>query len=853
MADNVKKSIEIVIDSKKAKKGADEVVKSTDKVKKGMIATDKSTAKLNKSFNSLGSGAGRLTSTLIKLVGVYVGFRTLKTAITLFAQFEETMATIAGVTSATISDLERLEATARKLGASTRYSAKQAAEGLLFLSRAGFTVEEAIQALPATLNLATAGIIDLGYAADIASNVLSQFRLKANETERVVDTLVNTANSANTNVEQLAEAMKMAGPVAGALGLSVEETAAAIGVLGDSGIQASMAGTNMRGMLAALLGPTSKVESIIKKLGLSMKDVSPATNDLVTIMKKLKDAHMSASDAVEIFGRRNAAAALTITASIDKFYELIDANNEAGGTAAKNAALIEKTLSGSFKNLKSVIEELILKLTGDSGFGMSLKSVIDSVVSFLRGIDSTMINTVAFWSKAWESMKSVTEAVWVAFEVSFNNAVYGFRAGVMLMLDVLSMLLKEVGESWAWWTGDETSKFATWAVDINSTRQALELLNIKMKQNDELNYDVNLDQIAIDGRKKILEIEINRLAKQSELRNGLGVYNTGLKEAIDNTKKLSQEEYKAQSFAIAGSSFEYAYKKGTSTDTIAKYYDQDSISIAALIIKEQERNKLLGLSEKQVALLKTEEKALNQVREEANRLVLDENILGEDKVTFVKDYIASKQTQIEELKNEIEKRYDLIKVMTEQKKQMQRVQQMYNAFSNVIASAFANIVSGAKSAKESTADLIKAVGQLAIQYAIVKPLANALSGGFGSLFGGVDTNPTSAASSMDMLNAEKSMKLIASAKGNMFNNGSLIPFANGGIVNSPTTFPMSGNKTGLMGENGAEAIVPLQRDSQGRLGMGGGVNVTFNVSTPDADSFKKSQKQLVSKAKRSFM
>lgn len=329
------------------------------------------------------------------------------------------MATVGAVSRATGSEFRQLEETARELGATTRFSATEAAEGLLFLSRAGFEAIESIAALPSTLDLAAAGGLGLGEAADYASNILSQFRLQAEQTERVVDALVVTSNSANTDVRQLAEAMKFAGPVAGALGHEVEETAAAIGVLGDAGIQGSMAGTNLRGILTHLLDPTEKARDAIEALGLSIYDLDPAANSATDIFERLSEAELTAADATAIFQTRNAAAALQLTANVEKVRELTEANREAAGTAREQARVMEDTLSGSFKNLASATEAFVLE-------GRGMADVLRDAVDVTTGV----VRTLAGMGDSVEENRVLVQAL----ASTVKAAVAGFLAWKALQL-----------------------------------------------------------------------------------------------------------------------------------------------------------------------------------------------------------------------------------------------------------------------------------------------------------------------------------------------------------------------------------------------------------------------------------
>jgi TP901 family phage tail tape measure protein/lambda family phage tail tape measure protein len=302
--------------------------------------------------------------------------------------------------------MQRLNAIARELGATTRFTAAQAGEGMLFLSRAGFEVNEVAQMIPQTLNLATAATIELGAASDMVANTMHQFGLAAGETERAVDALLIVANSANTDVLQMGEAMKYAGTFAGTLGVTVEETAAMVGIMANMGIKGSMAGTQLRGVLAALISPTDKAKRALKDLGLSSEDVNPALVDMETIMRRLKEGQKNLADETEfaskmldIFRRRPVAGALALAKMSDEIGISVDRIKELSGETESAAKAMEDTLFGSIKALRSALEELYLSM-GDGGFSGTLRGLVDLLTSTFRILGGMESKVTKFYTAA---------------------------------------------------------------------------------------------------------------------------------------------------------------------------------------------------------------------------------------------------------------------------------------------------------------------------------------------------------------------------------------------------------------------------------------------------------------------
>lgn len=402
--------LDIFVNSRGAVTGADRARDALGRYTRGATAAGAATGVVDKRMAALSTTSQFLARSLGGLIGAFAAIAAARAAVRTIAQFEETMATVQAVTRATTEDFQRLTDTARELGATTRFSAREAGEGLLFLSRAGFTTEESIAAVGATLNLAQAGMLELGEAADFASNIVSQFGLAADETVRVVDALVIVSNRSNTNVRQLAEAMKFAGPVAGALGISIEETAAAIGALGDSGIQASLAGTNLRGVLVGLLKPTTDGAAALERMGITLDEVDPSKKGLIEIFQRFKDVNLTAADAVDLFGRRNSAAALVLANAADKMVELRDATAEFGGEAQRVADAMNDTLIGAFLSLRSVVEEVFLQI-GEAGFGGGLRTLVETMTGLFRvftGMNASLGEAQERFEKLAEIVKTTS-------------------------------------------------------------------------------------------------------------------------------------------------------------------------------------------------------------------------------------------------------------------------------------------------------------------------------------------------------------------------------------------------------------------------------------------------------------
>jgi TP901 family phage tail tape measure protein len=337
---------------------------------------EKSTQGLSRSFVAL---AARMAAA----AAAAVSFRQ---AVQIIGDFDRSMGQLAAVTRATTRDLEAMRKTARDLGSTTEFTARQAADGMRFLGMAGFSAAESMAAIPAVLDLATAASMDLARAADISSNIMSAFGVEAGNAAQVADLLAAASSSANTDVSQLGEAMKFAGPVAQALGVSMGDTAAAIGVLSDAGIQGSMAGTSLRTIMSSLVNPSNQAAAALAGMGISLDEVNPRTVSLVEIMERLERGGLSAADAMTIFGQRGGPAILALTSQTDSLRRLTDSLTDVEGRAGEMAGIIRGDLRGAFDSMTSAAQGLIITL-GEAGLTRVIMGSINALTAFIRFVD----------------------------------------------------------------------------------------------------------------------------------------------------------------------------------------------------------------------------------------------------------------------------------------------------------------------------------------------------------------------------------------------------------------------------------------------------------------------------------
>jgi TP901 family phage tail tape measure protein len=343
---------------------------------------DTFSAKGRKSLGTLQRGFKGVGKSLMSFKGLIAG-AAFGAGIKSVSEFGAKMSEVAAVSRATGSQLDAMREQAKELGATTKFSASEAAGGMAFLARAGFDANQTMAALPATLDLAAAGGLGLAEAADIASNIMQGFGANANEAGRFADVLAETAANSNTNIQQLGEAMKLAAPVANSLGVGVEEASAAVGVLSNAGLQASMAGTGLRRVLTSLANPSAELKQL-------MGGLSVESDGLTKVMQHLKEQNLTTGQAMELFGDRGGTAFLVMEEGIDTMVDLNGKLDASSGAAKQMADTMNDNLAGSFKQMMSAAENLAIEL-GDAGLTAILRGVIDAITFLIRKLSELVI------------------------------------------------------------------------------------------------------------------------------------------------------------------------------------------------------------------------------------------------------------------------------------------------------------------------------------------------------------------------------------------------------------------------------------------------------------------------------
>ena len=283
--------------------------------------------------------------------------------------FESQLAKAGAIAGATGDALKELEDEARRLGATTRYSATEVAEAMEYMGMAGWTNQEILAGLEEVLDLATVSGMDLGAASDFVTDGLTALGMEAGDAAKMVDILAAASTSSNTSVEQMQRAFTNCAPVAGTLGINLRDLTLALGLMADKGVKGAKAGTALKNLMANLSAPTEKQLSYIKKFNLEGAQQKIVNGDLVGGIKEMQAAlskltpQQKNAIITTIAGKEalSGISALLNTTEED-LADLEKALDNCDGAASEMADNFDNTLKGALLGLSSAMQERLLQI-----------------------------------------------------------------------------------------------------------------------------------------------------------------------------------------------------------------------------------------------------------------------------------------------------------------------------------------------------------------------------------------------------------------------------------------------------------------------------------------------------------
>lgn len=350
--------------------------------------TDAALQKMSVAGQAMEDAGGKISGAGAKLMGATAAIGGLgAAAVKTTADFDAAMSQVQAISGATGDELQSLRDKAREMGAKTKFSATDAANGLNYMAAAGWTTQQMLDGIDGVMNLAAAGGEDLASTADIVSGSLTAFGLSAKDSAHFADLLAAAAAYTNAGISDMGETFKYCAPIAGALGFSARDTAEAVGLMANAGIKSTQAGTALRTIMNSLSGDVKITGKNIGEVTIATSNADGSMRSLSDILADCRKAFSGLSDSE----KANAASSLVGKNAMSGFLALMNASpddvnrlsqslDDCDGAADKMAQTMEDNLPGQIEELKSAVEDLAIS------FGDLLMPYIRSAVSKVQGL-----------------------------------------------------------------------------------------------------------------------------------------------------------------------------------------------------------------------------------------------------------------------------------------------------------------------------------------------------------------------------------------------------------------------------------------------------------------------------------
>jgi TP901 family phage tail tape measure protein len=375
---------------------------------KNLRAHGKQLAHIEGAWNRVKAAARVTASYGIAATAIYSVVGAARAGVTAIGEYDQSLKNLQAITGATVIQTEGMGQKMRDVARETKFSVSEIAEGMQLLGQAGFSAEESLDAISAVANLATGTLSTLKTTSDLLTSAIRAFALEAKEAGRVSDVMANSINQSKLTVDKLRIAFNFVGASASQAGLSLEETAASLQILANSGLRASTMGTGLRQILAKLLSPSRALREEFERHGVAVEniDLSNYQKTMEQLTQVLWDHEKQTVDmtkAYDLFKLRGAqAAAVLVRGFASGEFDQVLKNTYEVGSAAEMAAIQQEGLVVKMKNLADRAKNLAVAL-GDAGlvsvFGVFLDALRNTTAALetfaMSGLGSTAIQFIA--------------------------------------------------------------------------------------------------------------------------------------------------------------------------------------------------------------------------------------------------------------------------------------------------------------------------------------------------------------------------------------------------------------------------------------------------------------------------
>jgi len=620
--------------------------KQLRELNKEMAGTTKATKAATKSNNGMAKQFIKGAAAIGVIVGAFrMVSRVISSVVTTFTDFEFVMSKVNAVSGATEQQFKELNKTAQELGGTTFFTATQVGELMLNYSKLGFSAQEIQNAVKPTLDLATATGSDLARAATVAGSAIRGFGLDADQTARVTDVMAVSFSNSAMDIEKWQTSMTKVAPIAKEAGFSIEDTAAIMSQLADSGIEASIAGTSLRNILLKMQDPASDLSQAFGGTIHSLDEMIPA-------FQKFREEGGNMAEILRVVDLRQAAAFEQMLSNVDKIELLRNKMKEANGESARMASVIGDTLQGAFLKFTSAVEKLSIAVMED--FATGFKDAIEKVSRFIVVLSENsetitkVISGIARLAKGFVAgfltLKTLTAGMWLykagvtAVALATGKATFATKRFIVSLkgvkvaiaktgLGLLVIALAEVASSFLF-ANDEAEDFnetvevtLDQAARLKKIEEDLNRIMVKRLADTKKGAEINIGLIKkeIDAREGQIANSILYLGEYTEAISTLSaVEEKAITDAIERLKfrqKLEEDNLKqikqriADEKAMENDLLTIQNNKLKNAQKIAATTEEQQIAKKQLITtiqKEIDRLNALGVAEKEVKKEKVE-------------------------------------------------------------------------------------------------------------------------------------------------------------------------------------------------------------------------------------------------------
>ena len=586
-------------------------------------------------------------------------------------EFSASISKVAAISGATQEELEQLEEAARAYGASTMFSATEAADALQYMALAGWNAEQSIEGLPAVLDLAASSGMDLGKASDIVTDYITAFGLSVDDAARFVDIMSYAMSNSNTTTEMLGEAYKNCAATARSMGFSVEETTAALMTMANAGVKGGEAGTTLNTLMTRLATDTKGCASALEEYGVriydsegNMKSLSDILSGLIGVWDTLTQKQQ-ANLSKMIAGTNQYSGFQTLMQGMsDKakaagmsFDDYTEALENCMGTASKMSGTMADNLSGDIRIMNSAFDELKLKIF--EGAEQPLRNIVKLVTNgVVPAIDSIIQNL----NKVLPVIVSCATAM---ATLKFNLAIGGLITKLTTALKGMTAaeVVAEIKTKLLSWSMKELSSSNVIGLVLTGiTSLASAFLTLSAMQTNYADDIERTSSTLMDNMQKMRELKENYDKTADSVAGEAEMLNI-LKEEYDELRgktELTAAEKKRLD-EVAG---EIAQSLGTETQALKDQsgaYRDLTVDIDEYI-KSLEKQALTDYYEesiKQAAV--NREKAEKDMKEADRRLLEESNNLWLMLTKYQRDHNESYISGISKYNSEIEKKIAVVK------------------------------------------------------------------------------------------------------------------------------------------------------------------------------------------------